>query len=213
MSMYNPWFLTILSVIVLVSIVAYTYIKYSCSPYYKRYRKSWFEVQFIINKGSAFEKDFYNTLVKLGISEENILMNVIIPAKKYETTEIDCVFYHNGSLFVLELKNYLGRIYGKEKQKQWIKYLAGRKYKFMNPLHQNYGHIQNLKALLGDELECVSLIIFNGFCDLKYRISNVLYPSEVVDFINQVHPKTKNILEEIREYEDGNIQHHINNLK
>ena len=72
-------------------------------------------------------------------------------------------------VFVIETKMYKGWIYGKEKQKTMdTKFIW--KILFSKPLHQNYGHIQNLKEIKGlEDVEFISLILFSERATLKMK--------------------------------------------
>ncbi|HCT74745.1 MULTISPECIES: NERD domain-containing protein [Psychrobacter] len=106
------------------------------------------------------EKDVYHRL-----------NNVTLPLANDGSTQIDHVIVSVYGIFVIETKNYKGWIYGSEKQKQWTKvFQNGSKFKFQNPLHQNYLHIKTLADLLGLELSYFhSMIAFIGECELKTR--------------------------------------------
>ncbi|KRU23467.1 DNA topoisomerase I [Psychrobacter sp. C 20.9] len=106
------------------------------------------------------EKDVYHRL-----------NNVTLPLANGGSTQIDHVIVSVYGIFVIETKNYKGWIYGSEKQKQWIQaFPNGSKFKFQNPLRQNYLHIKTLADLLGLELSYFhSMIAFIGECELKTR--------------------------------------------
>src|SRR5699024_5544557 len=69
-------------------------------------------------------------------------------------------------IFVIETKNYQGTIYGGKERRTW---LVNGKFKMMNPLIQNYGHIQAIKQFIGTNREhkFISLITFTKRCTLK----------------------------------------------
>jgi hypothetical protein len=106
------------------------------------------------------EKDVYHRL-----------NNITLPLANGGSTQIDHIIVSVYGIFVIETKNYKGWIYGSEKQRQWTQaFPNGRKYKFQNPLHQNYLHIKTLADLLGLEPHYFhSMIAFIGECELKTR--------------------------------------------
>ena len=101
------------------------------------------------------EKDVYHRL-----------NNVTLPLANGGSTQIDHVIVSVYGIFVIETKNYKGWIYGSEKQKQWTQsFPNGSKFKFQNPLRQNYLHIKTLADLLDLELSYFhSMIAFIGEC-------------------------------------------------
>ena len=105
------------------------------------------------------EKDVYHRL-----------NNITLPLANGGSTQIDHVIVSVYGIFVIETKNYKGWIFGNEKQRQWTQVIMGRKYKFQNPLRQNYLHIKTLADLLELDLSYFhSMIAFIGECELKTR--------------------------------------------
>ena len=106
------------------------------------------------------EKDVYHRL-----------NGITLPRANGGSTQIDHIIVSVYGIFVIETKNYKGWIYGSEKQKQWTQaFPNGSKFKFQNPLRQNYLHIRTLADLLGLELSYFhSMIAFIGECELKTR--------------------------------------------
>lgn len=88
------------------------------------------------------------------------------------TTQIDHVFVSEFGVFVLETKNMDGWIFGTEKDRQWTQvFPGGKKYRFQNPLRQNYGHVKAVEnALQGMGLPkgvVKSVVVFVGGAELK----------------------------------------------
>ncbi len=106
------------------------------------------------------EKDVYHRL-----------NGITLPRDNGGSTQIDHIIVSVYGIFVIETKNYKGWVYGSEKQKQWTQVFPnGSKFKFQNPLRQNYLHIKTLADLLGLELSYFhSMIAFIGECELKTR--------------------------------------------
>jgi restriction system protein len=61
-----------------------------------------------------------------------------------------------------------GWIFGDEKSSQWTQSLFGKKFKFQNPLRQNYRHTKALAEFLGiDHDKIFSVVMFWGECEFK----------------------------------------------
>ena len=106
-----------------------------------------------------------------GLPEEKyILLNdVMLPTGK-GTTQIDHVLLSVYGIFVIETKNYKGRIYGNDYSEKWTQSIYGHKSQFMNPLRQNYGHICTLMDLLHlREDNFVSIVAFSGDAVLETK--------------------------------------------
>jgi len=106
------------------------------------------------------EKDVYHRL-----------NGITLPRANGGSTQIDHIIVSVYGIFVIETKNYKGWIYGSENKRQWTQvFQNGSKFKFQNPLRQNYLHIKTLADLLGLELSYFhSMIAFIGECELKTR--------------------------------------------
>ena len=91
-----------------------------------------------------------------------LIYDVIIPGEDGKTSQIDHILVCTHGLFVIETKNYAGRIYGSESQHDWTQVLAyGRsKNKLYNPLMQNYTHIRRLKELLPEWAKPIGAVVF-----------------------------------------------------
>ncbi len=88
--------------------------------------------------------------------------DVIVMGDDGKTSQIDHVYVCSKGVFVIETKNYAGRIYGSEEQKQWTQVLAygNSKNKLYNPIMQNYTHIRRLKQALPWPVDMASVVVF-----------------------------------------------------
>ena len=102
----------------------------------------------------------------------SVFYNVYIP-KREGTTEADIVMVHPSGVYVIESKNYSGRIYGGVEQPYWTQVLPrgqGRraeKERFFNPIMQNDLHVKYLKRYLGGDIPVYSYIVFSERCDCQ----------------------------------------------
>ena len=85
------------------------------------------------------------------------------------TVQIDHVIVSRFGIFVIEAKNYQGWIFGSEQQAEWTQSLpGGRKFRFQNPLRQNYRHIKSLADFLSlPERYFHSVVMFWGESEFK----------------------------------------------
>jgi hypothetical protein len=90
--------------------------------------------------------------------------------KDDSTTEIDLVAIHKTGIYVFEIKNYSGWIFGDEYARNWTASLNRKvKNQFYNPIRQNFGHIESLKYFLNNpnENSYHSYIVFSIRTELK----------------------------------------------
>lgn len=99
-----------------------------------------------------------------------VINNVLIPTEN-GTTQVDHVVVSPGGVFAVETKHKNGWIYGNEYDKEWTQVEFNKKYRFQNPLHQNYAHTKSLAQHLGiDHDKIHSVVVFWGSCELKTRM-------------------------------------------
>lgn len=113
-------------------------------------------------KGVIGEAKVRHVIDKLGIEGEFIINNLILNVGENKTAQIDHVLINHNGIFVIETKNYSGRIYGQEDQLQWTQVLSygNVKNKFYNPIKQNKTHIYHISKILTEKLPIVSAVVF-----------------------------------------------------
>jgi restriction system protein len=114
-------------------------------------------------------------------------INNVTIATANGTTQIDHVIVSKYGIFVVETKNIKGWIYGDEKQAQWTQVLFRKKFRFQNPLHQNFRHTKALAEFLGIEHSKMhSVVMFWSECEFKTPM-----PANVLDRGYSAHIKSK----------------------
>lgn len=115
--------------------------------------------------------------------------NVTLATVAGGTTQIDHVFVSVYGVFVVETKNKSGWIFGSEKNREWTQtFPNGQKFKFQNPLRQNYGHVKAIEKILkGMELPegiVESVVVFVGDAELKTEMpKNVTVGFSAAEYI------------------------------
>jgi len=145
-------------------------------------------------KGFLGEKVF-GIFSSIGLRKNDLIIkNVVIPANE-GTTQIDQIVISKHGIFVIEIKNYKGWIFGEKTSRKWMQILYKTKNSFQNPLHQNYKHIKSLETITGiSENKFISVIVFSGEVVFKTPMpANVL---KGVDYINYIKSFKKIILTE-----------------
>lgn len=115
--------------------------------------------------GEAMGSLAHKVMLDSGIYRE--LNNVTIPTPD-GTTQIDHVIVSRYGIFVIEAKNMNGWIFGNEKSAEWTQSFSGGKFKFQNPLRQNYRHTKCLSEFLHIEHNKLhSVVMFWGESTFK----------------------------------------------
>jgi hypothetical protein len=101
----------------------------------------------------------------------HLLNNITLPCDD-GTTQIDHVLISRSGIFVIESKHYSGWIYADSFSPTWtqVTFKHGQhKYKFQNPLRQNYKHLKAIQQLLDfiPAGHVRSLVVFTGNAKFK----------------------------------------------
>jgi hypothetical protein len=110
----------------------------------------------------------------------NSLHDIYLPSKN-GVTQIDHIILAGAAFVVIETKNYGGLILGDEKGQKWTQVMAGGnpRNSFMNPIHQNGGHVSAVRMAIGDEASVPvrNLVVFVGDANFGRLLpENVIRP-------------------------------------
>lgn len=97
------------------------------------------------------------------------LMNNVTLSLKDGTTQVDHVLVSRFGVFVIETKDYKGWIFADPKHSTWTQVIFQQKFKFQNPIFQNFRHVRAVQDLL-DFLpsgSIKSIVVFSGEAEFK----------------------------------------------
>lgn len=115
-----------------------------------------------------------------------VVNDLMLPTKDGATTQVDHVVVSRFGIFVIETKDYSGWIFGREKGRQWTQaFPNGDRFKFQNPLRQNWWHIYVMAEILEQPTRVFrNIVVFAGDGELQDNMpENVIYVSQVADYI------------------------------
>ena len=97
-----------------------------------------------------------------GINEYKYVLNdVTFLNKRSEMThQIDHILIHPHGVFVIETKNYYGKISTVKDETFWIKEVNGEKVTISNPLKQNKSHAITIWKILHGEYNVIPVVVF-----------------------------------------------------
>mgnify|MGYP002515759935 CR=1 FL=1 len=144
-------------------------------------------VRFGARKGEWGEKKVAKILKKLPIGYITI-NDVLLPLNGEKTTQIDHIVVSEYGIFVIETKNYSGRIYGGENTETWTKNVYGNKYSMPNPIRQNKLHISAVVGVLNSlhiASNVYSIVAFSPYADISAVVDygNIVYFEDLPYFI------------------------------
>lgn len=122
------------------------------------------------------------------------LMNNVTLRLKDGTTQVDHVLVSRFGVFVIETKDYKGWIFADPKQANWTQVIFKRKFRFQNPIFQNYKHLRAVQAALdflpADAVQ--SVVVFTGDAEFKTKIPTGVF--SIARFIAHIKDQTEEVL-------------------
>lgn len=142
--------------------------------------RSWFRSPSRI--GSTGEARVDRRLRSLPDDEYIPVRDLLIPTS-HGTSQIDHVVVARCGVFVIETKSMSGWIHGHERSEYWTQTIYHDRFRFRNPVKQNWAHIYALKEVLRSfsPLTFHPIVVFAGSAELKNVTSRtpVIYASEL----------------------------------
>lgn len=118
------------------------------------------------NYGEGF---VVGTLQRHFKSQDFHLLNHVTLRHRGVTTQIDHILVSRFGVFVIETKDYTGWIFANADHATWTQVTFNDKFKFQNPIHQNYLHIKAVQELLDfvPASAIQSVVVFVGDAEFK----------------------------------------------
>lgn len=127
-----------------------------------------------VRKGIAGEKAVSKILSWLPQREYRVFNNVLLNNPLGGTSQIDHIVVSRFGVFVIETKNFGGKVYGSENAQYWNEYFRGKGFEFYNPVLQNNTHIAVLKENLVsfENVPFFSVVAFPPDAILRVSVDN-----------------------------------------
>lgn len=158
-------------------------------------------------KGERGEHKASNAAGKALAGHNAISMcDVYLPWPDGRTAQIDQIIIADSGIYVLEVKNYKGWIFGNERNQYWTQILTtgirgeSIKNRLYNPIKQNATHISCIRRNIRDYTVLIhSVIVFSDeseFKDVTYYSSDVyvVYQSRLKSTLRDIDNQYKGIL-------------------
>ena len=187
---------------------------------------SLFQININKRKGARGEYEVAKELKKLNAEEYKVINDVVIKIKN-GSSQIDHLIVSIYGIFVVETKYYNGWIHGNQKSEYWTQTIYNDKFKFRNPVKQNWSHIYAMKEVFSDykSIKYHPIVVFCGNAELKNINTNlpVIYKNQLYFTITERY-KEKNIsvedmnnivetLEYIKNSNRRENKYHIDNVQ
>ena len=116
------------------------------------------------------------------------LMNHVTLRMDDGTTQVDHILVSRFGVFVIETKDYEGWIFANERDAKWTSVRYRMKYRFQNPLRQNFRHVLAVQALLEfvPQEAIKPVVVFCGGAVFKTDVPAGVYDLQgLVDHVRQ----------------------------
>ena len=102
-------------------------------------------------------------------TEDYHLLNHITLRHRGGTTQVDHILVSRFGVFVIETKDYTGWIFAHADHATWTQVTFKDKFKFQNPIHQNYLHVKAVQELFDfvPVSAIQSVVVFVGDAEFK----------------------------------------------
>jgi hypothetical protein len=149
-----------------------------------RYRASAFQNP-IQNRGEALLSRVART--NFGPPDYHLMNHVTLQLKD-GTTQIDHILVSRFGVFVIETKHHKGWIFANAKQANWTQVLFKVKFKFQNPILQNFRHVRAVQELLNflPRNAIKSVVVFTGEAEFKTEVPQGVFSlNELIDYLRE----------------------------
>ena len=122
------------------------------------------------------------------------LLNHVTLRLKDGTTQVDHILVSRYGVFVIETKDYKGWIFANPKQASWTQVLFNSKFRFQNPIHQNFRHVRAVQDLF-DFLppEAIrSVVVFTGNAEFKTEVPAGVF--NLAGFVDHIRGHTTEVM-------------------
>jgi len=128
------------------------------------------------SKGEAGERKATKRLRRMLDQERYVVLSDLMLPALNGTTQIDLVVISRHGLWVIEVKNYDGWIFGSTTEKHWTQVIYREKNRFQNPLHQNFKHLKAIEAVTGVHHRGMkNIVLFVGSAKFKTEQPDGVY--------------------------------------
>lgn len=111
-------------------------------------------------RGEKGELKVIDVLSKLKIYHKLINNFTYVNPKSHLSHQIDHILIHPYGIFVIETKNYFGKIISDTDDVFWLKIVGNKTERIANPIKQNKSHSIIINKLLKKEYDVISVIVF-----------------------------------------------------
>lgn len=162
-----------------------------------KYNREQKEIKSAGNKGEAMFSNMIRTILR---SDDILLKNICLNADGKET-EIDNLIINKNGIFIVEIKNYSGRLYGNADDYEWIKKKispGGKVFtkKVRNPIRQTKRQIYILSQYLKNKNVRIWIKGYTYFINNNSPVEDECVISNIYKLEQIIHEQQNKIYDE-----------------
>ena len=174
-----------------------------------------------VTRGNKGEELVIEELAKLNTKHYLINNYTSINKKNKSSIQIDHILIHPHGVFVIETKNYYGKIIPSSNGGLWYKVINQEKLVIASPLAQNASHCYFVSSLLKKKYDVISVVVYTKNNAPYLGDENLINLSDLLLFIDS-YPYQKlledkemeNIYQILKKEEkDISLEEHVQNVK
>lgn len=185
--------------VVILCVCISEYLEYKRSEFIKQNAISF--RQLIQDKDCHLQYKIYTSLERCKECHY-LLTEVKVPNASGEIYIIPLVMLTQKGIFVVEIEQRKGLIYGEAEHSQWIQFRSKKKQlHFQNPIYRSLHSMKALNRVLEMSVPMQGFIVFSAGCDLKrveekYKNIETMHPIDVYNRMDKALEKMPRILTE-----------------
>ena len=138
-----------------------------------------------------------NILNKLPRKDYKVLNDLMLFSDN-KTHQIDHVVISHYGIFVIEMKNYMGKEVGNEFKDKWTQYIGSKTNTFYNPVKQNYGHLRCISDVLDMSMnDLIPVVVFSNETEIMSECEYVINLKDMIKYIRSFKAKKDIDIEKI----------------
>ncbi len=151
----------------LIAFALFKLIKYLLSVYYKSTKESYFTVLF--NKEKRLRYKVFKCFNKKLNGTKCCICDVYMPKVDGTTAKADMIMINETGIWVIDIKNYSGKMTGNETALTWDYTHGGKTEQIPSPTIWNKLYMKWLKSYIPEcpNVLCFSYVVYGNGCDIK----------------------------------------------
>ena len=132
-----------------------------------------------------------NILNSLPKKDYKVLNNLMLYSDN-KTHQIDHLVVSKYGIFVIEMKNYQGKVVGNEFKDNWKQFIGSKTNLFYSPVKQNYGHMRCISDVLDMSMNnLIPIIVFPSETTVETECQYIVNQDNLIKYIRSFKEKKK----------------------